>query len=235
MRVLLLLLALAGTSYAACDPALKATITPRIKLQKPSTKMCDWDVPIQQSFDLLDASVGMTTLSQSWAMPQTFSQIKILSGTLGPNTVLQGDVSGTGVWTDQPSVRSLAVSDSVTIAGKPVTSGPTPHRLGGIYFDLGAGSLTTADEWPLRLDPYPATITRVECEAYTGTSFTIKLCAGEDTGDDTCTTDIISAPLVCTTGGAFTTSIASAAVAPRDKVTIVITAVSGSVTKGEVY
>jgi hypothetical protein len=232
--VLVLLLALAGTARAACDPALQATVTPRIKLPRPSTKMCNWDVPIQQAFDLLDASVGMTTFAQTWTAPQTFSAIRITAGTPSTLAVLQSDATGTGHWSETPTVKTLDVSQSLTVAGTPIVALPA-WRLGGIYFDLGAEHLSINDEWPFRLDPFPATITRVECEAYTGVQFTIKLCLGEDVGDDTCTTDVLTAPLVCTAGGAFTTAIANSAVQARDKVTIIITSVGGPVTKGEIY
>jgi hypothetical protein len=105
------------------------------------------------------------------------------------------------------------------------------RRLGGIFFDFGAISLTTADVWTFRLDPVAATITRIDCEAYSGTSFTMKVCAGED---PSCATPIV-ASLVCDTTGPTATTISNATVTARQKVTIVISAVAGTVTKGEIY
>jgi len=183
MKQLLLVVLLAGLAHAACDPALRATTTPRLHLQRPSTKMCDWDIPIQQTFDILDGLTGAVSFPQTWTAYQTFTA--------------------------------------------------NPVALGQLYFDLGQVSLTPIDEWTFRLQPFAATITRIECEAYTGTSFDINICAGEDTGDDVCTTLI--ATLSCTADGGMVTSITNAVVTARQKVTVEITGVSGSVTKGEIY
>lgn len=186
----LVIVLIATTGYAACDPSAQATTTPRASLKRPATKQCDWNVPLQQTIDLLDSNGAFLNVPSSWSAPQTFA----------------GGIKGQTM------------------------------RLGGLFFDLGAISLTTNDEWTFRLEAVKATVNRVECEAYTGTSFTIKICNGEDTGDDTCTQDLLTAPLVCDTGGAATSGISSfSSVNPRDKVTIVITAVSGAVTKGEIY
>jgi len=239
VRALVLLVVLVPQlAHAVCDPALKATVTPRIKLQRPSTKMCDWDIPIQQSFDLLDAGVGMLTLSQTWTATQNFQAFQTTRGSASPVSLLQSDASGIGAWTPNPHVSSLTVDQFITVNGQPIASSDVgqTRRLGGVYFDLGAATLTPV-AWPMRLEPYPATITRVECESYSGTSFTIKLCASEETSVTTCTTDILAGPtLVCDTTGASTTSFTAAAtVAARQKVTVIVTAVSGAVTKGEVY
>lgn len=234
MRAAIFVLLLAGVAHAVCDPALKSTITPRIKLQRPSTMMCDWDVPIQQSFDILDAGVGMVGFPQTWTSQQTFNQIVITAGQPGTTSILQSDANGTGFWTPDPHVNSLTVDTTLTVNGRPVTGGGQgeSRRLGGVLFDLGAVSLTTSDGWTFRLEPYAASITRLECEAYTGTSFTMKLCAGED---PTCATPITPGPVVCDTTGLSTTSLNNTAVTARQKVTVVITAVSGTVTKGEIY
>jgi hypothetical protein len=182
----------AGLAHAACDPALRATVTPRLKFPRPTTKMCDWDIPIQQTFDMLDAAVAMSTYPQTWTAPQIFNA-------------------------------------PVVVQGQPV---PLPAlRLGSLYFDLGTTSVATTDTWTFRLDPYDATIRRIECEAYTGTSFTIQVCKDED---PSCIVNL-SGTLVCDAAGAFTTTITGADVLAREKVTILVTAVSGTVTKGEIY
>src|SRR4029453_3017382 len=79
------------------------------------------------------------------------------------------------------------------------SQGPTlSEKLGGLQFDMGtSNTIATSDEWVFRLTPFAATITRIECEAYGGTSYTIQLCVGEDTGDDTCGTAYTTAALVC--------------------------------------
>jgi hypothetical protein len=94
------------------------------------------------------------------------------------------------------------------------------------------------DEWTLRLPPWAGTITRVDCEAYGGTSITIKVCDGEDRGDDTCATNLLDATetttLACTTSGASDSTINAGGFAARDKVTYVLTAVSGVVAQAEI-
>lgn len=98
----------------------------------------------------------------------------------------------------------------------------------------------TADEFTIRLPNFSGAINRIDCEAYGGTSFTINVCDGEDRGDDTCTTSILDATasttLTCTTSGASDTALNASAVYfdAQDKVTLVITAVSGAVDQGEV-
>jgi len=122
---------------------------------------------------------------------------------------------------------------------KRVVDTAVAQKLGGVMFDFGSNSIATSDEWAFRLKPYAQTVTRIECEAYSGTSFTIKVCKNEDLGDDTCATNLLdsteSTTLVCDTTGASDTAINSGGIAARGEVSIVVTAVSGTVTKGEVY
>ena len=103
---------------------------------------------------------------------------------------------------------------------------------------LYAESIAITDEFTFRVFPVAATLTRIECEAYTGTSFTIKVCKGEDRGDDTCTTNMLDATetttLLCDATGGSDTTINSAGLTARQEVTVVITAQTGS-PDGEVY
>jgi hypothetical protein len=73
-------------------------------------------------------------------------------------------------------------------------------------------------------------MTDVRCEAQGGTSFTIDLCDGEDLGDDTCGTSILGSTLACTTSGANDSGLSATGFAASDSVSLVVTAVSGSVT-----
>jgi hypothetical protein len=108
-----------------------------------------------------------------------------------------------------------------------------------MYFNYDTDSITTSDEYVLRGWPAAATITGIYCEAYAGTSFTIKVCDGEDIGDDTCTTNHLdsteSTTLACTAAGASDTTINAGTKTAREKVSIVVTAVSGTVTAGDIY
>jgi len=94
-------------------------------------------------------------------------------------------------------------------------------------------SITTADEFVFRLPNFYGTMTRVDCEAYSGTSFVINICDGEDIGDDTCATSILGGTLTCDASGASDTSLSATKFAPRDKISIVVTAVTGTV-NGEI-
>jgi hypothetical protein len=92
-----------------------------------------------------------------------------------------------------------------------------------------------ADEIVFRLPPWTGTMTRIDCEAYGGTSVTINVCDGEDTGDDTCTTSIPGATMTCTTSGVNDTTLTNPGFVARDKLTLVLTAESGTVDSLEVF
>jgi len=104
-----------------------------------------------------------------------------------------------------------------------------------------SNTIATSDEWVFRLTPFAATITRIECEAYGGTSYTIQLCVGEDIGDDTCGTAYTSAALVCDGDGGsacasgcdttLTSAVVTNAAEGHDRVTAVRTPPQ----KGEIY
>jgi hypothetical protein len=88
------------------------------------------------------------------------------------------------------------------------------------------------------LPPFTGTMTQIECRAVefakTGTAvtFTIKVCDGDDTNDDTCTTNLLDATetttLVCDEDGAVDSSLNSAGFVADDHVTVVLTAVSAT-------
>ena len=112
---------------------------------------------------------------------------------------------------------------------------PTGRSCGHFLIGVTGDEIALTDEFTWRLPNFTGTLDRFECEAYTGTSFTVKLCDGEDRGDDTCTTDILSpATLVCGTSGASDTSLSATGFVAFDKVTLQITAISGTPT-GEVW
>jgi hypothetical protein len=131
---------------------------------------------------------------------------------------------------------NLTAGRSLTLTGDDVAADAELYTvaLGGIYVEDWA----ITDEFTFRLNPNAVTITGIECEAYSGTSFVIKVCAGEDRGDDTCTTNHLDATesttLTCGTTAGTDTTINSGSVSARGKVTIVVTAVTGTV-DGEVF
>jgi hypothetical protein len=90
-----------------------------------------------------------------------------------------------------------------------------------------------ANEYVILMPPFTGTMTRVDCESFGGTSVTINICDGEDIGDDTCTTSILDATasttLECTTSPTSDTSLNATGFAARDKVSLVLTADSGTV------
>lgn len=90
------------------------------------------------------------------------------------------------------------------------------------------------EEWVIRLPPFTGTMTRFDCESFSGTSFTVDVCDGEDTGDDTCATSILGAPLACGTSGANDTTLSATGFSARDFVTVVITAQTGD-PRGDFY
>lgn len=91
-------------------------------------------------------------------------------------------------------------------------------------------SIAITDEWEIELPDWPGTMTEFRCEAQGGTSFTLDICDGEDLGDDTCTTSVLGGTLVCDTTGANDNTLSAADFVANDSVSIVVTAVSGSVT-----
>lgn len=82
-----------------------------------------------------------------------------------------------------------------------------------------ASPFADADEWVRRTWPAASTIAECTCEVYNGTSIELRLCLGEDTGDDTCTTQIAS--LTCDTTGAQATGLSQNLTA-GEKVTLVV-------------
>jgi hypothetical protein len=92
----------------------------------------------------------------------------------------------------------------------------------------------------LRMPPWTGVVTQIDCEAYDGASVTIKICEGEDYADDTCTNNLLGLAadtLACTTSGATDSALNATYdnFTARDKFSVVITAVSGSVKELEVY
>ena len=189
------------------EPINNGTITYQAGIEIPSLSVGSDDYPILIGENTIDAS----------AVPANYGVLGIETGAPGVFYVVSED----------ESVRRLRGTS------------PATQRLGSLKFDMGSGNtITTSDEWVFRLNPFAATMTSITCEAYAGTSFTIKVCQGEDTGNDTCTTNHLSATetdtLVCNTTGASDSTLNSTTIAANDKVTIVVTAVSGTVQMGEI-
>jgi len=98
-----------------------------------------------------------------------------------------------------------------------------------------AVGIDTGMEWVNKTGPQAWTLTRIECESYDTNSITIKLCKGDDVGDDTCTTDLHVAALVCDSGGGTAcasgcdTTLSNTSMAARQEYTIVVTAAGASV------
>lgn len=97
-------------------------------------------------------------------------------------------------------------------------------------------SPAASDEWVVRLPAWDSggTMTGIYCECYGSTSVTINICDGEDTGDDTCATSIPGATMTCDTTGVSDTTLNAPGFASQDKVTLVVTAVSGTPASVEV-
>ena len=72
-------------------------------------------------------------------------------------------------------------------------------------------------------------MTQFDCECFGGTSVTVNLCDGEDYADDTCTTSILQNTLACTQSPTSDATLTATGFAARDKVSLVLTAESGSV------
>ena len=133
-------------------------------------------------------------------------------------------------------ITCLGASNAITCAldDLPVTQAAfdaITWPLWALAFDYGS-TITTDQEWVLPSWPQASTVTRCDCEAYGGTSFTVNICLGEDTGDDTCATAVASG-LVCDTTGASATGLSQNLTA-RQELTAVVTAVSGAVAKGTI-
>jgi hypothetical protein len=167
--------------------------------------------------------------------------------------------------------ESASITDLVTIdAGEDVdfrckssvgTAGFIPYT---IYFHLATvGGLGTGGSTPVLqpdsrvvlmhyittstieavpMPPIEGDVTRIDCETYAGTSFTIDVCVGDDR-DGTCDIPLSDAPIVCDAAGGnacasgcdTTIDTDNDDMNPRDLVTIIITAVSGNPTAGMVY
>jgi hypothetical protein len=86
-----------------------------------------------------------------------------------------------------------------------------------------------ADEWEFELPDWPGTMDDVRCEIQGATNAVIKLCDGEDFGDDTCTTDILSpSTLTCDATGANDSSLSNNTFVANDTVTLLIDSISGT-------
>jgi hypothetical protein len=107
------------------------------------------------------------------------------------------------------------------------------HGVDVTGFQIIIPSPDVAYEYVVLLPPFTGTMTRVDCESFGGTSVTINICDGEDIGDDTCTTSILdstaSTTLECTTSPTADTSLNATGFGARDKVSLVLTAESGTV------
>lgn len=97
-------------------------------------------------------------------------------------------------------------------------------------FSMVVEAIAITDEWEIELPAWAGTMTDFRCEALGGTSFTVNVCDGEDLGDDTCSTSILGGTLACTTTGANDNTLTATDFAASDSVSIVVSAVSGSVT-----
>jgi hypothetical protein len=89
------------------------------------------------------------------------------------------------------------------------------------------------DEWVAFFPAVTGTIDGVYCRAIESSpsatvTFTIDICDGQDTGDDTCTTSILGSTLVCDEDGAEDTGLSATGFVAGDLLTIVVTAVSAT-------
>ena len=201
------------------------------------------DATDDDDLDVAAGGTGVSTLTDGGVLIGNAAGDIVATAVLTEGQLLIGDgttdpaiavMSGDGAMTSG-GVMTLTADNIV--AGDVAASLDTVV-LGRLFFDFGTDSLLATDEFTFRTQVIATTLTRIECEAYSGTSFTIKVCDGEDRGNDTCTTNHLSATetdtLVCNTTGASDTALNATSKAAREKVTIVITAVSGTVTQGEV-
>ena len=111
------------------------------------------------------------------------------------------------------------------------------------WLATGGQDIATTDVFPLQMPPWAGDITKLTCRAHNGTSFTVKICEGIDINDDTCTTDVLTAAVVCDSGGGSacasgcdTTLVTAAAdFVAEAYYSVVVTAVSGTVNIADLY
>ena len=124
---------------------------------------------------------------------------------------------------------AMIAADVITAAD--VAASLDTRKCGHLYIESAAD----ADQFVIRLPPFAGTMTRIDCEAFSGTSAVINICDGEDLGDDTCTTSIPGATMTCDTTGANDTTLTNPGFAARDKVTLVIVGAPTGTVNLDVY
>jgi hypothetical protein len=208
------------------DPTFTGTVTVPTPFTIGAVSMTSTGTEL----NLLD---GITVLSGD----NTGDEVSAASGTLGV-IELDTDLGGTAAAPTVVNVQAGAVPNGGIVAAtvgavELETAFETVNKCW--EFDYDTDSITTSDEYTFTTWPTATTVTRIDCESWSGTSFTISVCKGEDRGDDSCTTDMLSpATLACTTTRSVDSSPANTALTARQPVTIVVTAVSGTVTAGEI-
>lgn len=134
----------------------------------------------------------------------------------------------TNAFTTQTNVGAAVVSSEITDGEVDALDLNTDARADTCFQVLFPGIADT-DEWEIELPGWPGTMLDFRCEAQGGTSFTVDVCDGEDLGDDTCSTSILGSTLVCDTSGANDNTLSATGFVASDSVSIVVTAVSGTV------
>ena len=157
---------------------------------------------------------------------------------------VQGEINGAGgtgltCASGQCNVDLGTSISSAEIDADTIVAADVDASLDTRYTEIIWEDPADTDEFVVKLPPVTGTMTRIDCETVGATSITIKVCDGEDVGDDTCSTNILDATetttLTCTDAEASDTALNSAGFVARDKVTIVVTAVSGTPQQAIVY
>jgi hypothetical protein len=136
---------------------------------------------------------------------------------------------------DAQAVTAAADDDDTSVATTEYVQAEISefHGVDVTGFQIIIPNPDLAYEYVIMLPPFTGTMTRVDCESFGGTSVTINICDGEDLGDDTCTTSILDATasttLECTTSPTADTSLNATGFVARDKVSLILTADSGTV------
>lgn len=177
---------------------------------EPTGLTCDY---IGQCFVRTDADI-VHVCQNVGAPPLAFSTL--------PDAVFEVSNGTNSQVADQLTTLQL------TALAAPTASGTPPNKIISAKIRDQKGfvrmSPQATDEFTFSLYDIPYTITKVKCECYgtVTTAPTIKVCKGEDRGDDLCATDVLSS-LVCGTTEASSTTLNQNSFAAGEKLTLLIT------------
>ncbi len=175
----------------------------------------------QVDCNVASTGTGSVVLADS---PVITTAITLPTGSVDDNDLAAGAVDGgTGGEIEDGTITAADVAASLDTrkAFHAVITDPDPAGVNFVF----------------RLPPFTGTMTQFDCESYgtACTSVTVDVCDGEDFADDTCTTSILGATLACNTTGVTDSTLSATGFTARDKVSLVLTAESGTCDRLEVY